>query len=473
MNQFFWGIYPYICGILFLVVPIVRMIYRPFGWSTRASSIFNKGSLGIASLLLHWGIIFLLIGHLAGLFGGIGGYSILITFFLWIGLIGGFMALIGSIIALFRRFSIPEVNAMSQVDDYAIHFFLIPIIGIALYQVIAFKIFGLAYPVSSWLASVWLFAPQIELMSSSTFITQVHVFLALTFLAYFPFTKLVHVWTYPINYFVRPYQSMRTNFNRFHGKWEFGLISDKSFLVYSIIFIIAVFGIVAYKLGTAKIFLTSKVQIKNSEHVILVEDKLSDYALYVSQCARCHGLSGKGDIPEMVAASPSFTSPPRDLTAAQYRFISTTNGIASDEDLAKVIRFGLTSAGMPAFYDLSDLQVASLVSVVRSLALEEIAEPGSKIKVQPVGKNVSIDRGRELFKSCSPCHGEKGLGDGPAGASLATLPTDLTKDLKAGSSPEQIYTRIAAGIPPVMPSFKWESDEIWSVVNYICQELRK
>jgi hypothetical protein len=43
----------------------------------------------------------------------------------------------------------------------------------------------------------------------------------------------VHFWTLPVNYFVRPYQVMRTN--RFHSenRWEFALRSDKSYLTYT------------------------------------------------------------------------------------------------------------------------------------------------------------------------------------------------------------------------------------------------
>jgi len=116
------------------------------------------------------------------------------------------MALTGSVIALVRRFVVPEVRAMSsQLDDYLVHFFLITILGIALYQVIFDQTFGIAYAVAPWFASIWAFSPDPALMEGATTLTQVHVFVALTFFAYFPFTKLVHFWTYPINYFVRPY----------------------------------------------------------------------------------------------------------------------------------------------------------------------------------------------------------------------------------------------------------------------------
>ncbi len=144
------------------------------------------------------------------------------------------MTLAGSVIALARRIVVPEVRAMSsQLDDYLVHVFLIAILGIALYQVIFEGIFGMVYAAAPWFASIWAFSPEPELMEGATLLTQIHVFLALTLFAYFPFTKLVHFWTLPVNYFVRPYQVMRTN--RFHseGRWEFALRSDKSYLTYT------------------------------------------------------------------------------------------------------------------------------------------------------------------------------------------------------------------------------------------------
>lgn len=67
--------------------------------------------------------------------------------------------------------------------------------------------------------------------------------LALTFFAYFPFTKLVHFWTLPINYFVRPYQLMRTNRVHSENRLEFALRSDKSYMNYTAS--ILVIGVVA------------------------------------------------------------------------------------------------------------------------------------------------------------------------------------------------------------------------------------
>jgi len=47
----------------------------------------------------------------------------------------------------------------------------------------------------------------------------------------------------------------------------------------------------------------------------------------------------------------------------------------------------------------------------------------------PKGQTVQgTDQGADMFRGyCGPCHGAKGLGDGPAATALTTKPTDLTK----------------------------------------------
>ncbi len=234
MTDLLWGVYPYVAFTLFFTVPIIRMVYRPYSFTTRASGLFNRRIQGYAMHLFHWGILLVLLGHIAGLIGGSLYLDVWVDpVFYWAGLVGGLMTLAGSVIALLRRIVVPEVRAMSQVDDYTVLVFLIAILSIALFQVVFQETFGFAYTVAPWFASIWAFAPDPELMEGASLLTQIHVFLALTFFAYFPFTKLVHFWTLPVNYFVRPYQVMRTN--RFHSenRWEFALRSDKSYLTYT------------------------------------------------------------------------------------------------------------------------------------------------------------------------------------------------------------------------------------------------
>ncbi|MCH8861144.1 MAG: respiratory nitrate reductase subunit gamma [Proteobacteria bacterium] len=480
MTKFLWGVYPYICFTLFFVVPIVRMLVHPYSWTTRASGLFGSRLLGYASQLFHWGLLVVLIGHVAGWVGGLLGLPGWVNFFYWSALTGGFAALAGSVAALLRRFAVPEVRAMSQSDDYLVHLFLIAILGIALYQVTVDGIFGLAYTAAPWFASVWTLSPQPELMASASLLTKLHVFLALTFFAYFPFTKLVHFWALPINYFVRPYQVMRTMRYTLQRKREYALRSDQSYLFYAIA--LSVLIAVGISLLPGKPMLAGLEASKTTPQSGI--EAQTGYPLYVSQCARCHGIDGTGDGPG--AGSPRFASPPRNLVAGQYRFVSTDNGVASDADIYRTILKGLPSAGMPGFAALSPQQLGSLVSVLDHFWSDR-SQPGQAIAVaaRPPPSDETQSTGRQLFAdACAMCHGETGHGDGDLAAGILDSagnmvpPANLAEGrLKTGRDPEQIYLRIAAGIPDgqsgsLMPAFSYFSgDEIWAVVDFLESEM--
>lgn len=488
-----WGVFPYVALTLFFVVPFVRMTYRPFGLTTRASGIFlGRDVLGLASHLLHWGIFLAFFGHLAGLIGGKLGWGGWVGAFFWMATLGGLAAITGSGIALIRRARVPEMRAMSQPDDYIVHLFLIAILGVAIYQALVDRIWGVAFTAAPWFASLWAFSPQPELMASAPLLSKIHILLAFTFAAYFPFTKLIHAWTLPVNYLVRPYQVLRTAAKKFQngwvlGCWEFKGVTDKSYMTFLAAGVIGVLMLIGFAIPSpsSKGFVqearaTTGSGPEDAVTTVAARTGLEGIPLYVSQCARCHGLRGQGNGPG--AKSPTFTARPRDLTAGHYQFISTDNGVASNADLRRVIQHGLTGSGMPAFAVLSDRQIDSLVEVLDHFWAYR-PEPGHRIEVpaRPTMTAETIAKGKELYVGmCAVCHGDDGEGDGPLmglrtdAAGRNVPPRNLRADpLKGGTSATQLYYRIAAGMPRakdewLMPSYSnLAPEKIWAMIDYL------
>ncbi len=92
----------------------------------------------------------------------------------------------------------------------------------------------------------------------------------------------------------------------------------------------------------------------------------------------------------------------------------------------------------------------------------------------------SIARGEKIYNShCTVCHGDDGQGTGPAAATLAHRPADLTNHFhgKPGETDAYLFWRVSEGglVEPfrssgsAMPAFKeiLDEDERWDVLAYV------
>lgn len=222
-NFFFIGL-PYISFLLLFGGTLYRLFYGfkgtfrkmdwttrgDFLWTTRSTGFFGRASIGPAALCLHWGIITLFVTHLIGFVGGVLNLIAWVNFFRWVGMLSGILLLYGLVWAFVRRFSVPQVRAMSKAEDYIVLVFLILITSLGLYQSVIKLVFGVTYSVAPWLWSVVILQPNPSYLEGIPFMNKLHIIVALIFFAYFPFTKLVHAFTYPISYFWRPFISIRS-----------------------------------------------------------------------------------------------------------------------------------------------------------------------------------------------------------------------------------------------------------------------
>ena len=70
--------------------------------------------------------------------------------------------------------------------------------------------------------------------------------------------------------------------------------------------------------------------------------------------------------------------------------------------------------------------------------------------------------------NCSPCHGVKGRGDGPAAAGLHPRPADHTSAAVQNETDGSLFWKLTEGRTP-MPSFKntFTAEQRWELVIYI------
>lgn len=88
-----------------------------------------------------------------------------------------------------------------------------------------------------------------------------------------------------------------------------------------------------------------------------------------------------------------------------------------------------------------------------------------------VSHSTWVQKGKTVYQTyCATCHGQKGLGDGPAGKALKPLPRNLVEGKwTQGGSSIKLYQTITNGIQgTAMVAFSYlAKEERWSLVHYI------
>ncbi|WP_339901010.1 cytochrome c [uncultured Cyclobacterium sp.] len=91
------------------------------------------------------------------------------------------------------------------------------------------------------------------------------------------------------------------------------------------------------------------------------------------------------------------------------------------------------------------------------------------LKNPMLGQEEAIKEGKKLFATyCAICHGDKGKGDGVAGAALNPKPTNLTTTTFHAQSDGAIFWKITEGRAP-MASYKatLSEEKRWQLVSYL------
>jgi len=88
----------------------------------------------------------------------------------------------------------------------------------------------------------------------------------------------------------------------------------------------------------------------------------------------------------------------------------------------------------------------------------------------PLAGNTEVLKYAEVIYTtyCTPCHGFKGKGDGPAAAGLTVRPANHTSAAVQNQTDGALYWELTTGHNP-MPSYKTAltDNQRWELVNYI------
>ena len=214
MSTFLWGVFPYLAMAVFVVGLIWRYKYDKFGWTTRSSQLYESKMLRIGSPLFHFGILLALVGHLMGLFIPKAWTDLVMDQHAYHllavggGVVSGIMICVGFVILVFRRRTVKTVFNATTVNDKVMYLVLGLVIFFGMWNTISTALseaYNYREGVSPWFRSIFTFQPNVELMANAPFQFQAHAFLAFLLILIWPFTRLVHVFSAPVGYLVRPY----------------------------------------------------------------------------------------------------------------------------------------------------------------------------------------------------------------------------------------------------------------------------
>ncbi|RKQ37233.1 respiratory nitrate reductase subunit gamma [Oceanobacillus halophilus] len=215
MDLLLWGIFPYIVLTLFIGGHIYRYQKDQFGWTTKSSEFLEKKRLRIGSLLFHWGIIFVFGGHVLGLIIPIGLYNALgITEHMYhivaisFGLPAGIAAFVGIALLTYRRLSVKRIMATSSTSDWvSLIFILLAIMTGLIATSLNIDSNGFDYrtTIAPWLRGLFVFNVQPELMATVPIWFKIHIYSTFALYVVWPFTRLVHAFSFPIRYLRRNY----------------------------------------------------------------------------------------------------------------------------------------------------------------------------------------------------------------------------------------------------------------------------
>jgi len=220
INQFFFGIYPYIAITVFFFGSLLRYDRDQYTWKASSSQLLSKKDMRLGSNLFHIGIIMLFFGHLVGLLTPHWAYHFMISagtkqlLAMTAGGIFGVICLVGMVLLIRRRMLDARIRATSQPTDLPILLILFVqlVLGLLTIPFSAQHMDGSSMlALASWAQHIVTFrGDAASFVTGEAFIFKAHLVLGLTIFLVFPFTRLVHIWSVPVQYLTRSgYQIVR------------------------------------------------------------------------------------------------------------------------------------------------------------------------------------------------------------------------------------------------------------------------
>jgi nitrate reductase gamma subunit len=219
-----WIIIPYAAIAVFIVGHWWRYRTDQFDWTSRSTQLLDRRVLGWASPAFHYGALAAVAGHIIGLCippSVTSSIGISESTYRWIaaipGGIAGAVTLIGFLGLVYRRATSDRVRRSTTRMDYLTYLLLTVLIGLGCWMTFAHNLatntpYNYRDSIGVWWRSIFYLHPNVAAIEHAPLVYQLHAIIAWLFWAVFPFSRLVHAWSIPLQYIGRPYILYRRRF---------------------------------------------------------------------------------------------------------------------------------------------------------------------------------------------------------------------------------------------------------------------
>jgi len=216
-----FGVLPYVALIVFFLMTIQRYRQQSFSYSSLSSQFLENRQHFWGLVPFHYGILVVLTGHVVAF--------LLPRSILWwnsvparlyvlelSALVFGLLTLVGLLQAIVRRAGSHRLRKVTTPSDWVLQVLLLTQvttgIGVAVFH--GWGSSWYASTVAPYLWSIVRLAPDVGYVAPLPLVPKLHIIGAFVLVAFFPFTRLVHVLVIPNMYLWRKTQVVRWYWNR-------------------------------------------------------------------------------------------------------------------------------------------------------------------------------------------------------------------------------------------------------------------
>jgi nitrate reductase gamma subunit len=215
---FLWVVIPYVAIAVFIAGHIWRYRRDQFGWTSRSTQLLERRLLKWGSPLFHYGALAAIGGHVLGILipesatAAIGidehAYHLISAI---AGTAAGAAALAGLLMLVYRRARVRRVAVTTSYVDLLVYGLLLFVIALGMTDTVFHNAaasgngYDYRHTVAIWFRGVFALQDHARLMASAPLVYKLHALSAWAILALWPFSRLVHAWSIPLQYLGRPY----------------------------------------------------------------------------------------------------------------------------------------------------------------------------------------------------------------------------------------------------------------------------